>query len=336
MTDNFVLATDEVWRLQGGMDGRKYRAAGGDDPECLCFQKMAGSGHYGAGGGTKQGIYVCTPGGKFLASINSSSPKSVMNMLERGLAAWQKLPEKTRAEKPPFDQPQHRWEQSYPQDGLVLKETVRYLSEDKNDDPKNIESRFNFDFAWFSGEETKQFIPETPKVGQKYKVPQKLYLRLARHHLLNTAQGESGSYHDHELTGELRVEVLSVDQQKVRIRISGTSQAIAQTKHDAHWRARRIDAKLLGFADFNRVTQKFDKFDLVAKGKIFPKAKPEVDAKGVRSIGWYFTLADPDQGGAKISPTHLYAYTGNWVKKPVIALHDLRRRSDKQKMKMNK
>lgn len=318
MTSNFVLAADEVWRLQGGRDVSTYRAAGGDDPECICFQEMAANGHYGPGPDTKQGIYVCTPSGEFLASINSASPKSVKKMLERGLDAWHKLPEKERQAKPPGAEPKHRWEFCYPKDGLVLKETFRYFL----DDAQEEEKRFNFDFAWFSADEAKSFISQSSKTGEKYKVAQTLCRRLARHHLLDSAQGENGPYHADEVSGELFVEVISIDEQKVRIRINGTSQAIAQTEHDASWRAPRIDAELLGVATFNRTTQEFDEFELVALGKIFSKAK-KGDPKVAKSIGWYFTLADSNRPAARLSPTHLEAYDAKWVKKPSFALHDL-------------
>ncbi len=96
MTKDFVLAADEVWRLQGGKDHRAYRTSGGDDPECLSFQRMAAKGHYGPGAGTKQGIYVCTPTGEFLASINSTDPAAVTEMLRGGLRAWFEIPEADR------------------------------------------------------------------------------------------------------------------------------------------------------------------------------------------------------------------------------------------------
>lgn len=254
-------------------------------------------------------------------------------MLDRGLLEWQKLPAKTRTAKPPKSEPKHRWESNYPKDGLVLRETVRYLS-DKPVDAKNEKPRFNFDFVWFSADEAKQFLPESPKVGDEYKVPQHLYHRFARHHLLNTVQGENGTYHAHEVTGELGVKILSVDGQKVRIRVSGSSRAIAKTENDAHWRARRIEAEILGFAVFNHKSAKFEKFDLVAKGKIYKSGDLNSDSKKAQSIGWYFALTDPNEPSAKISPTHLYAYEGSWVKKPGIALHGLQRsQSDKEKQK---
>ena len=85
-----------MWRLQGGRDHNRYRDSGGEDSECLSFQRMAAKGHYGPGAGTKQGIYVCTPAGEFLASINSTSPSAVGRMLQRGLQAWVDLPQASR------------------------------------------------------------------------------------------------------------------------------------------------------------------------------------------------------------------------------------------------
>ena len=91
----------------------------------------------------------------------------------------------------------------------------------------------------------------------------------------------------------------------------------------------------MGFAEFDRAKQKFAEFDLVATGKIFKKA--ESDPKEAKSIGWYFSLADPDKPAEKLSPTHLYGYDAKWVKKPRFALHGLiPNRSDDEKMKTDK
>ncbi len=333
MTENFVLATDEVWRLQGGYDFNKYRAAGGDDPECLAFQDMAAQGHYGAGGGTKQGIYVCAPSGKFLAAINSLSPEAVKNMLESGLDAWNKLPEEDRRAKPPSAKPNHRWEWSYPEKGLVLKQTARYLREEASKD-QQPDPRFNFDFAWFSPEEAAQLIPDAPSVGQQHQVPGNLYRRLARYNLLDNAHGETGTYHADEVLGKLMVEVLSVEPEAVRIRISGTSTATAgEAEHFGLSPARRIQVDLLGFGEFDPREQKFRSFELVGKGKIYETSTPKPDEKHARMIGWYFALADPDRPVDRIFPTHLRAYDAPWVKKPKITLQDLQSKpSDRKKM----
>ncbi len=324
MVGHFVLAADEVWRLQGGVDFHKYREAGGSDPECLCFQDMAAAGHYGKGGGTKQGIYVCTPSGTLLASINSLSAKAVKQMLERALAAWNELPDEARRAEPPVSKPEHRWEWNYPENGLVLKQTARYLSEDSVED-QQPDSRFNFDFAWFSADEAAQFISEQPIAGEHYELPQDLYERFARYHLLNTAHGESGTYRADEVNGKLSVKVLEADQQTVRIRLSGISHQAASKNNVGHGRASRIAAELLGFASYDRTTRRFTRFELVAKGKIYKTVEFQPDERHERSIGWYFTLANPDNAFERLYPTQIYAYDANWVQKPTLALHGLKR-----------
>ena len=214
-----MLSTDEVWRLQGGRDSVAYREGGGDDPECCSFQKMAGEGHYGPGAGTKQGIYVCTSAGRFLASINSNSPKSVAAMLRRALDAWSKLPEAERAPAPAHSKPSHRWEWSYPEDGMVLEETFRYLP---GGDAER-KGAFNRDYAWFSADEAKLFVSASPASGEQRELPEVLFHRLARQHLLNSVRGESGAFAASEVSGSLHARVLAVDDDKVRLRITGTS-----------------------------------------------------------------------------------------------------------------
>jgi hypothetical protein len=43
---------------------------------------MANKGHYRGEGQTRQGIYVCSPGGKLLSSINSLDPDKVLESIK--------------------------------------------------------------------------------------------------------------------------------------------------------------------------------------------------------------------------------------------------------------
>ena len=82
---------------------------------------MANQGHYGGRPGSRQGIYVCSPSGKFLASINTSDPDRVLEMMQEGLQAWEKLAaDEQRLLGESSIKPEHRWEDSFPADGLVL------------------------------------------------------------------------------------------------------------------------------------------------------------------------------------------------------------------------
>ena len=53
---------------------------------------MANKGHYRRVGGTRQGIYVCSPSGILLNSVNSLNPDDVLKMIEIGLDKWNSLP----------------------------------------------------------------------------------------------------------------------------------------------------------------------------------------------------------------------------------------------------
>ena len=67
-------STDEVWRLQSGKE-----------EDAIMFQKIANEGHYKKEGSTRQGIYVCSPNGTLLSSINSLNPDAVLESIMRVL-----------------------------------------------------------------------------------------------------------------------------------------------------------------------------------------------------------------------------------------------------------
>jgi hypothetical protein len=328
--DNFVLATDEVWRLQGGSDFNEYQKSGGSDPECLCFQKMASQGHYGAGGGTKQGIYVCTPDGEFLASINSLSGNAVATTLKQAIAQWKEKLPNAAATPMAKSTPTHRWEWSYPESGLVLKQTTRYLS----DSPQPLlerDKRFNFDFVWFNPSEVMMFIPKQPEMGMKFDLPQTLFDRFARFHFIETAHGENGIFHQNEISGKLQGEVIDLQPDSLTIAITGKCHSLSNRKaYRGLSPARQIKIEVYGSFSFNSSSKEFDKFELVAKGRIF-NSSDKVDSNAdSRSIGWYFTVADPTTPSERLSPTHLHAYGASWVKQPSLPLYDLKAKKPNQ------
>ena len=109
-TQNFVCAADEVWRLQRGSQA-----------DCVFFQRMVTGGERITDRGSRQGTWICAPGGVVLARFNTRDVDKVLETLERGLAAWRELPDEQR--RLPADaelEPEHRWEHSYPEGGLAL------------------------------------------------------------------------------------------------------------------------------------------------------------------------------------------------------------------------
>src|SRR5438046_10764948 len=66
-----------------------------EDAEGEFFRGVADQGpRKGAGGSTRQGIYVFTAGGKLLAYRNHHDPAVMRGVLEQALRDWRKLPER--------------------------------------------------------------------------------------------------------------------------------------------------------------------------------------------------------------------------------------------------
>ena len=60
------------------------------------FQQMANKGHYRKVGGSRQGIYICSPSGALLSSVNSLDPDVVLEIIQNGLNKWNELPQMDR------------------------------------------------------------------------------------------------------------------------------------------------------------------------------------------------------------------------------------------------
>ncbi|HEY1377542.1 MAG TPA: hypothetical protein VGF55_12150 [Gemmataceae bacterium] len=302
----FVPAADEVWRLQQG-----------SDPECVFFQRMAEHGHYGGRPGqTRQGIYVCSPGGAFLASINSNDPDRVLATLERGLKAWEELPvEEKRLAPHSAIRPRHRWEDSFPKDGLVLSMITRDLPADC-DPSKPCAAKWNQDRAWFSKAEARQWLAPEPKLGDRHPVPQEQVSRLARLHLVDTVNGQTSPFAPGQVTGsQIATEVVERKGGRVTVKITGT------TKGDAPGRGRRssahgVETQILGHATYDLGKGAFVEFQMVALGTRWgytelngrrrdPEAGP---------VGFVFELAPAD--APPIAPAFVRDYDVPWVRRP--------------------
>ena len=64
---------------------------------------MADKGHYRTKGGSRQGIYVLSPSGKLLSSVNSLNPDVVLDVMKEGLIKWNALPKKQKKLPKNFD-----------------------------------------------------------------------------------------------------------------------------------------------------------------------------------------------------------------------------------------
>ncbi len=309
----FVLATDEVWRLQGGRDVTEWRANGGTDPECIAFQEMAAGGHYGPGAGSKQGIYVCTGAGELLGSINSNSPQNVVRMLDAALAKWGRLGAGERRKEHGKSAPEARFEWAWPKGGMALRVTMRYLPQD--DDPGRERSRsYNHDHAWFSSEEAQRFVPEKLEVGAERVLEDVLFQRIARLHLVDAVRGETRPFD--RVEGEIRVEVIAVDDGGVDLKLSGRAVGRGEQPRRGLFRPLGIKAELLGRARYSRKDERFVSLEFVGKGVRWAESRRRRRWRSsVRPIGWHFALAPEPSHGVRIAPTQIRQYSAPWLRR---------------------
>jgi hypothetical protein len=309
----FVAAADETWRLQRGTDD-----------ECRFFQELTAQGHY-RGSGTRQGIYVATPGGELLGSINSLDPDAVLAMIERALAAWDALPMERRwlAEDARIE-PAHRWEDNCPVDDLLLERFARDLPASGDPGAPRV-PRWNPDHAWFTAREARAWLPPDPRPGDVHAVPASSVERLARFHLVDNVRGQTLPFAREEVGGStLSVEVLSRDGERVELALSGTTRASADGKWlmgESDWTPpgrfpRGISTELLGRASYDLAAGVFTAFELVALGERWGRSHlngRRDDEEG--RLGFVLRLA-PRSAAGRIAPAFIDVYDAAWVVPP--------------------
>lgn len=312
---SFVPAADEVWRLQGG-----------DDAECRFFQSFADAGHYRREGGTRQGIYACTPGGELLASINSNSADAVLETLDSALRTWERRDPAERARPPEVALGAvRRWEDSCPLDGLVLVSVVRDLPPEGGPDAEKRRP-FNRDHVWFSGDEARSLLPADPSPGERLTWPAPLTERLARFHFVDNVRGQTLPFAPEEVSGSrIETEVLAREGELVRIRIVGATAGSVDgpwTLGGSIWTPRTnhphaVRAELLGDATFDLAAGRFTAFELVALGSRRGRTENNGrrDDTGEAPLGWFLSLAG-EEARDRVAPTYVDLYGVSWIQRP--------------------
>ena len=266
-------------------------------------------------GHSRQGIYVCSPSGKFLASINSNDPDRVLSMMKRGRENWESLSakDKSLADNSQI-KPRHRWEDSYPKDGLVLQMYTRDLpaSGDANDEAA---SKWNQDPVWFSREEAHRWLPSDLEVGKAYELPRDLALRLATKHLIDMVKGQADTFKASEIKElSISLHIVELTGTHAKVEIKGKTRAVATKTNSTPERG--VQTELLGSASFDRKLRRFDAFELVCVGKRwgFTRFNGRRKQPEASSIGFVFRLSEPST--PIIAPAFIHRYKADWVERP--------------------
>lgn len=308
LSNQFVPATDEVWRLQNGTD-----------PECQHFRSFAEQGHYRGDRSTRQGTYICTPSGVLLGSMNSHNPEAVVKMMQKALKDYAAMTPAARLLAPSESvEPKHRWEASHPTSGLDLTTFSRDLPE-SCDASESAHVAWNQDRIWFSEEELTWFLPplnEPVNVGDQYSIEAPAIQRITRFNIVDTVRGQTSFYKPGEIKSANVLGIITaVTDRQIEIRFEGQTHAEAAVSRGRDL-PHGIKTNVLGYATFNRNQRAFDKFELVALGErwgrtVYNGRHAELEKS---PIGFVIRLTPPD--ASLIAPAFLFAYDAAWVKHP--------------------
>tara|TARA_Y100000590_G_C15734951_1_gene1018245 strand:+ start:3380 stop:4186 length:807 start_codon:yes stop_codon:yes gene_type:complete len=262
-----------------------------------------------------------------LNSINSLNPDDVLSVIQQGLDKWNHNTISDRSINPTNTIiPSHRWEDSYPENGLVL---TGYKIDLKSDPPSNDNrgDRWNMDHVWFNKAEMKEWITNDLIEGSVNKVPAVISERLIRFHLVDNVRGQTLPFAPDEIKmNQMMTEVVLKNESSIELEISGESFSVAKGEWSlgendwtpTHLLDHSIRTKLLGKVTYNFQTETVTEFEMVAIGERSGKTKNNGRMYGSDSnhIGFYYKMAQ-ENASEKIAPPFIDLYNADWIIHPI-------------------
>lgn len=275
-------------------------------------------GHYGGRTfptNTRQGTYMLTAAGEFLASVNTNDPNHMVQVMQQALERWRGLSKEQRIgpELKSKSDELRRFERFYPEDGLAFAVFSRDMP--RNDPPTDWRvNAWNKDFLWYRKEEMKGFVPQ----GKSAEVPTALVRRMAQAVFVDNVRGQTESYRaEHVKVATLSATRVSQSGNLVKIRFEGKT----ETEASGRWRieglrndqdvdmTRGISLTLLGFATYDTKAERFKSFEIVGVGPRRGATQYNVrfDDMGPRDIGFALRMGTgkPEE---RIAPAHIWVY----------------------------
>ena len=236
-------------------------------------------------------------------------------MMREGLQAWEKLPANNRRLSTSSQiKPAHRWEDSFPEDGLVLNIINRDLPQ-QCDPTAPCEVKWNQDHVWFSKQEARQWLGADPQQGDVHVLPEDLTARLARLHFIDSVKGQTARFSPAGIKGsQISTEVTERSGSVIKLKIVGVTKG---ANPEGWWQsANGVVTRQLGYATYDLTKDSFTEFELVALGRRWGftrfNGRRGDDESG--PLGFVFRLAAPN--AFRIAPAAIASYDADWVIRP--------------------
>jgi hypothetical protein len=272
---SFVAYAGDQWYLH-----RQHDAAG------AFFWKVAQQGHNRdlPEDQTRQGIYVATPDGELLGSLNSWSAAKTLAMLRSAAEQWaQRAPQRpgqratgrklktTAGATSPgagrVDDP--RYARRPPAGGLILNVASRIPPETPGGQ-WTLNRATGRDHMWLTREEWHSLLPAGWQTGVHYPVPRAVAERLIRFHLVDNVRGEPPVWSREEIR-QADLTLLVEDGAAGRLRLEGTARMEAPANDGGA--ARGYDARLQGALTYDRAADRFTQLDLLSWGEAWGEGR---------------------------------------------------------------
>jgi len=287
------------------------------------FQRAVNGGKRITDTGTRQGTWLFAPDGTLLGSLNSRKIEDVHAVLEAALARFAELPETARHLPEGVELlPAHRWEDSFPEGGLVLVRTARDLPAEGlvGERPHG----WNRDYAWFSRDEVAAMTHDLGP-GERRGLPL-LATRLARFHLVDNVRGQTLPYAPEEIRrARLDATVTARVGSQIVLRLEGETAAIAEgpwllgdnlwTPSSEH--PHGLETRLHGRAVLDTERGVFTAFELIGVGRRFGITVNNGRWRdpAPSRIAFHLGLAAAEP---RIAPAFVALYDADWVVPPPV------------------
>jgi hypothetical protein len=209
---------------------------------------------------TRQGIYVATADGSLLASDHfHPSAERMVTLLQNSLERWKQRGSTATVADAATDADRN-FERVPPAGGLILNVFTRIPRAANAAEEWTPNHATGRDHVWLTQEEWRTLLPARWQKGMRFPVPRAITERLARFHLVDNVRGEPPFWTPEELR-----------QAELTLVVEDPTTGLLRLEGSAHLETKGADrgyqARLQGYLQFDRQSDRFRRFDLLSWGE---------------------------------------------------------------------
>ncbi len=190
-----------------------------------------------------------------------------------------------------------------PAGGLVLKQYRRALHKDAEGETSR---QLTHDFLWMTKAEWQSLVPERPRVGDSFMVPQFLVSRIALNHAQVVTSSCALKLNDTPKP-ILMLTVEEASPEQLRMRLQGTFKV---TEHNDSLINGITEYQVSGCLNYDVKKKIFTRFDLVALGEVTNRRKDVVVPEGKTFVGALMFELSPGASPWERTPPGRLAFGG--------------------------